>query len=261
MASTRRTRAAGGVALGCCVAMWCLAATAFVSSRLPGAADSSRPAANNREAEVFRPFTTETGKSKPSVNWAPAMSLAAAFGIFTVLAVAPVRAEEAAAPAEAAPAPAAAPAEAAPAPAEAAPAPVVDKKAELAVEGEKLKTAPSKADRVKKEMALAQQQSLSADFEASNGAEFGSTKSNKKKSSRPKVEKEKKEEGGGVSVPSFTPAAKAPGAKKVIFSPADEKDPDEISMNAPNPPLLFLTLFGPSFVYLIFYVLGSLDII
>merc|ERR1712151_42042 len=89
----------------------------------------------------------------------------------------------------------------------------------------------------------------------------------KKKTNRPKVAKEpeakKEEEKSEFKLPSFSaPEAKesAP-VKKVIISPADEIDDDEKSLNAPNLPLLAALFFGPSFVYIAFYVLGSLDII
>jgi hypothetical protein len=87
----------------------------------------------------------------------------------------------------------------------------------------------------------------------------------KKKANRPKVAKEpevKKEESEGFKLPSFSaPEAKPSPLKKVIISPADELDDDEKSLNAPNLPLLAALFFGPSFVYIGFYVLGSLDII
>merc|ERR1711920_764108 len=83
----------------------------------------------------------------------------------------------------------------------------------------------------------------------------------KKKANRPKVAKEpevKKEESEGFKLPSFSaPEAKPSPLKKVIISPADELDDDEKSLNAPNLPLLAALFFGPSFVYIAFYVLGS----
>jgi len=45
------------------------------------------------------------------------------------------------------------------------------------------------------------------------------------------------------------------------FNPSDEIDVDEVPLGAPNPPLLAAFLFGPSFIYLAFWVLGSLEII
>ena len=49
--------------------------------------------------------------------------------------------------------------------------------------------------------------------------------------------------------------------KRVIFSPADELDEDELSPTRPNQPLLFLIYATPVTIYLTFYVLGSLNII
>jgi len=110
---------------------------------------------------------------------------------------------------------------------------------------------------------------VSPDFAASSGTVAPVKR--KKRTNRPKVAKEpekaeaKKEESGSFEfkLPSFSaPEAKeSPVAKKVIISPADELDPDEVSMNATNLPLLAALFFGPSFVYIAFYVLGSLDII
>jgi len=234
--------------LGCCVAMWFLAGTAFVSSRMPRANDSSNTAARGHGAEAFRSFSAQPEAAKPSANWAPAMSLAAVFGIISVLAVAPVRAEEAA-PAAAAPAeaPAAAPAAA-----------VGDSK----TEGEKLAQALSKEERVKKDLAqLRSQGDLGSEFESSPGGETKAPAKPKKKSSRPKVEKPKEKDEGGIGLPSFSAPSAEPAKKKVIISPADEMDEDEKPLTAPNPPLLIAILFGPSFIYLAFYVLGSLDII
>ena len=49
--------------------------------------------------------------------------------------------------------------------------------------------------------------------------------------------------------------------KRVIISPADELDEDELSPFRPNQPLLFLIFATPVTIYLTFYVLGSLNII
>ena len=49
--------------------------------------------------------------------------------------------------------------------------------------------------------------------------------------------------------------------KRVIISPADELDEDELSPTRPNQPLLFLFFATPVTIYLTFYVLGSLNVI
>ncbi|CAK0821952.1 unnamed protein product [Prorocentrum cordatum] len=92
------------------------------------------------------------------------------------------------------------------------------------------------------------------------------------------------ESGGGfsISLPSFSipnnfeaaPKAVKPAdseaapvkpfkvrGDKVYINPSDEFDLDEVPLGAPNPPLLAAFLFGPSFIYLAFWVLGSLEII
>mmetsp|Transcript_34877 Transcript_34877/g.91219 ORF Transcript_34877/g.91219 Transcript_34877/m.91219 type:complete len:225 (-) Transcript_34877:415-1089(-) len=119
--------------------------------------------------------------------------------------------------------------------------------------------------------------------------------SRKKKKREAQVAEAKKEErvaaapaaqesGGGfsISLPSFSipnnfeaaPKAVKPAdseaapvkpfkvrGDKVYINPSDELDLDEVPLGAPNPPLLAAFLFGPSFIYLAFWVLGSLEII
>jgi len=147
-------------------------------------------------------------------------------------------------------------------------------KADLEKEAAARKAALSKEERLKLDAAQLSKEGVSAEFAADSGRNAGGSVApvkKRKKSFRPKVEKEapkeeKAESGGGFEfkLPSFAPPEAAPEAsavKKVIISPADEIDDDERSLNAPNLPLLFALFFGPSFVYLVFYVLGSLDII
>ena len=62
----------------------------------------------------------------------------------------------------------------------------------------------------------------------------------------------------GVSVSQDPETGKK---KRVIFSPADELDEDELSPTRPNQPLLALIFATPVTIYLTFYVLGSLNII
>merc|ERR1711992_198219 len=137
------------------------------------------------------------------------------------------------------------------------------------------KAAGTKEQRLEKDFSqLSQEQSnLSQDFAASSGRNEGGSvapvkKRKKSKSFRVAKEPEKaKEAESGSSFEFKLPSFSAPGApaesvaNKVIISPADEIDDDERSLNATNLPLLFALFFGPSFVYLSFYVLGSLDII
>merc|ERR1712232_474515 len=75
----------------------------------------------------------------------------------------------------------------------------------------------------------------------------------------------------GISLPSIpstfgeapkaikTSAEAAPVTpfKKNFINPSDERDLDEIPLTATNIPLLTAFLFGPSFVFLFFWVVGS----
>jgi len=51
------------------------------------------------------------------------------------------------------------------------------------------------------------------------------------------------------------------GEIKRYYNQSDEQDVDEVPLGTPNPPVLAALLFGPSFIYLAFWVLGSLEII
>mmetsp|Transcript_22365 Transcript_22365/g.67177 ORF Transcript_22365/g.67177 Transcript_22365/m.67177 type:complete len:216 (+) Transcript_22365:42-689(+) len=93
--------------------------------------------------------------------------------------------------------------------------------------------------------------------------EIDPTPRQKKRGSRPKAAKKAaaaKEE-GSFSLPSFSVPESVPEKKKVIISPADEIDDDEKPLGASNWPLAALLLFGPSAIYTVFWVLGSLDVI
>merc|ERR1712241_1190889 len=122
---------------------------------------------------------------------------------------------------------------------------------------------------------LQESKSLDSDYASRGRGEEGNEGSvigGKKKSSRPKVkgpsregdEAPKKETESATpakSAPAPAPEPDVPKKKKVIISPADEIDPDELPSEAPNPPLLFAVLFGPATLFLIFWFLGSLNII
>mmetsp|Transcript_27747 Transcript_27747/g.73705 ORF Transcript_27747/g.73705 Transcript_27747/m.73705 type:complete len:199 (-) Transcript_27747:51-647(-) len=49
--------------------------------------------------------------------------------------------------------------------------------------------------------------------------------------------------------------------KKVIISPADERDEDELSLSRTNRPLLAALAIVPSSIFIVFWTLGSLEII
>eukprot|EP00420_Gonyaulax_spinifera_P015761 CAMPEP_0197908598 /NCGR_PEP_ID=MMETSP1439-20131203/67100_1 /TAXON_ID=66791 /ORGANISM="Gonyaulax spinifera, Strain CCMP409" /LENGTH=233 /DNA_ID=CAMNT_0043530101 /DNA_START=80 /DNA_END=781 /DNA_ORIENTATION=+ len=232
----RRTRAAGNVALACGLASWVLAGVAFVSSRTPSVQSfRGRVAAAARgDIEPFRPMSAQPEYQQDTSHWTSVAGIAAAFGLAVTLVATPVRAEEAAAPAPAAPAAPEAAAPAAAAPTAAAPAPAAPADAAPA-------PAPAPA--------------------ATESAAPAATKSRRKKGSRPKVAKEDKQETTAPKGPSVVVQSTPEGPQKIIISPSDEIDDDEKSLNATNLPVLFALFFGPSFVYLAFYVLGSLDII
>merc|ERR1712079_896530 len=92
----------------------------------------------------------------------------------------------------------------------------------------------------------------------------------KRKTARP-VAKNKSPDSAESAEPAKSAAAPAPAKKapepdspkknKVIKSPADEIDPDELPSEAPNPPMLFAVVFGPATLFLTFWFLGSLNII
>ena len=77
-----------------------------------------------------------------------------------------------------------------------------------------------------------------------------------KSKSRKSLKKEKPA-AAGVTVTEDDSGKK----KRVIFSPADELDEDELSPTRPNQPLFFLIYATPVTIYLTFYVVGSLNII
>eukprot|EP00443_Scrippsiella_acuminata_P073017 CAMPEP_0115422000 /NCGR_PEP_ID=MMETSP0271-20121206/26543_1 /TAXON_ID=71861 /ORGANISM="Scrippsiella trochoidea, Strain CCMP3099" /LENGTH=211 /DNA_ID=CAMNT_0002846663 /DNA_START=21 /DNA_END=656 /DNA_ORIENTATION=+ len=63
---------------------------------------------------------------------------------------------------------------------------------------------------------------------------------------------------GSVFIGSSAPEE---GKKKIIFSPADERDEDELSLSRTNRPLLAFLALAPSSIYIVFWALGSVEII
>lgn len=92
-------------------------------------------------------------------------------------------------------------------------------------------------------------------FQRSGGKDAGRATAAKSKS-RKSLKKEKPS-AAGVTMTEDDSGKK----KRVIISPADELDEDELSPARPNQPLLFLIYATPVTIYLTFYVLGSLNII
>jgi len=63
------------------------------------------------------------------------------------------------------------------------------------------------------------------------------------------------------SIPSFIPPPKPPTKNKIIVSPADDLDEDELNPFRPNPVLGWTLLLTPSVIFYIFWILGSKGII
>mmetsp|Transcript_13632 Transcript_13632/g.34534 ORF Transcript_13632/g.34534 Transcript_13632/m.34534 type:complete len:234 (+) Transcript_13632:94-795(+) len=233
MAKTRSSRSAvaGGLALGLAAA----ATTAFVAPH-SGAAPGG--AALRGSATAVEPFQAQPAQvvvePERALNWASFASLMAALGLAAGVATTPVRAEEAPS-AEAAPvAPAAAPApaaqEAAPAAPAAAPAPAV------------------------------QEQATISTFET--GGSFAKGGRKKAKSDSIKAKKSKEISASVKNGPGVKTVQEEDGSKKkVIISPADERDEDELSLSRTNRPLLAALAIVPSSIFIVFWTLGSLEII
>jgi len=237
MAVHRRcsARSAAVLALACSLASWVALATTFVFS------GSGRPRGLRGDSGAEHQVSYQTfGAEEPRpetmhwASWVPAAAFALAFGLSMVST--PVRAED-------------------------------NVQINVQTKEERLEAQKQK---------MIQEQNNLADNYASRGrgeeGNEGSIIGGKKKSSRPKAkgpsregdEAPKKEAESATpakSAPAPAPEPDVPKKKKVIISPADEIDPDELPSEAPNPPLLFAVLFGPATLFLIFWFLGSLNII
>jgi len=237
-----RTRAAGRVAVAGVACLWLLAGAAFVAPRGPVEGRGLRGSAHELEVRTFE--SQDMGAEEaPQMSWNSVISAAAAFGMVAAMATAPARAEEAAAPA-------------------AAPAPV-DKMAQFKAEADKVDSAKSgalsKEERNAAALAKAKNIQLDGEF-ASKSAETPKT-TNKgaariiKRESKAKAEQASGADSKGTATATFTSTGRS------FVSPADELDEDELSLSRSNPVALFLlATFAPG-IYLVFYVLGSLDII
>jgi len=231
MAPSRRSQAAGHAALCAALAGWAYAAKCFVS---PGARSAASPQSLRGGAELRRfPAAPEDAAQEASRPLVGLAVCAAALGLAVTMVASPVRAEEA------------------------------DTDSQAAIAG--------KISRKKKKRE----------------AQVEEAKKVEKVAAAPAAES-----GGGFSIPSiplpsfsipnnFEAAPKAAvkpgdseaapvrafkvkevnGVLKTYYNPSDEMDIDEVPLGAPNPPLLAVFLFGPSFIYLAFWVLGSLEII
>merc|ERR1712137_232840 len=130
------------------------------------------------------------------------------------------------------------------------------------------KAAPSKAERLRRnEEKLVNdrltQERAQKDVEAKSGANSAAsfaTKAPKRvavKSDEEKVVEKKKAAVAAVATPTAVP-----GKNKVIFSPADDLDEDELNPVRPGQGLLLAAyLLSLPTIYLFFWVAGSLNII
>jgi len=240
MATRRRcsARSAAILALACSLASWIALAATFVSSGsgLPRGLRSNGGAGHQ---VFYHTFGAEEPRPESMhwASWVPAAAFALAFGLS--MASTPVHAED---------------------------------NVQINV--------LSKEDRVQaqKQKMIQEGNSLDSDFagkprdkEGGEATVLGS----KRKSARPKgkekldpeargtvtTEQPKKDESAAPAKKAPAPEPVVPKKQKVIKSPADDIDPDELPSEAPNPPMLFAILFGPATLFLTFWFLGSLNII
>ncbi|CAK0821953.1 unnamed protein product [Prorocentrum cordatum] len=225
MAPARRSQAAGHAALGVALAGWAYAARCFVS---PGARSAASQQSLRGGIELQRfPAPLEEGAQEASRPLVGLAVCAATLGLAVTMVASPVRADDEAQDSQS--------------------------------------TIAGKISRKKKKRE----------------AQVNEAKKEERVAAAPAAAQES---GGGfsISLPSFSipnnfeaaPKAVKPAdseaapvkpfkvrGDKVYINPSDEFDLDEVPLGAPNPPLLAAFLFGPSFIYLAFWVLGSLEII
>jgi hypothetical protein len=257
MAAHRQYTALGWLALATSLFLWSLAASCvFVPAGSSKNLRSPAQVPSDLQFESVSQSQASASEEPSTQSWTPrATALAAIVGLVAGLApLTSVRAEEATQAAVAPAAPVASLKEAT--------------KKEQETDETKRLSAPSKEERVKRALAQvkAEEKNLDDDFALKRGEQsrtYGEAlKTNTKRT--PVKEDKPKSEGGGFSfsLPSFSvPEQPAPGAKKVIISPADDLDEDELPMTRPNPFLLFLGFALPTSIYLAFYIAGSLNII
>jgi hypothetical protein len=254
MAGHRQYTASGWLALATSLFLWSLAASSvFVPTGSSKNLRSPTPVPSNLQFESLSQSQDAVSEEPVVTSWAPrATALAALIGLIAGLApLSSVRAEEAATQA-------------------AAPPPSLKEatKKEQETDETKRLSAPSKEERVKRALAQvkAEEKNLDDDFALKRGEQsrtYGEALKTNTKRVAVKEDKPKSEGGGfSFSLPSFSvPEQPAQGAKKVIISPADDLDEDELPMTRPNPFFLFLGFALPTSIYLAFYIAGSLNII
>lgn len=281
-----RTRAAGRQTVALIAALWAVAAAIFISTHAfaqggmpPSYLRGGVSGVRGHELE-FRPLSEPARVEIIRLpGWTSLASAAAAFGLVIGMAAGPARAEEevAAPPAQVVAAkPVATPAPAAEAPA-AAPAETPAPAAEAAKLLEAAAPAPAPAPAPAAAPAPAPTPAP-APPPAPAAAEAEATDATKKKFGKKgkravvKAPKEEKKEesssssvSSGFSLPSFTPPAQEKALEAPTFiNPSDEKDDDELTFDewtAKYPLILAAMLLSAPTIYVVFFVLGSLDII
>merc|ERR1711972_1218366 len=121
--------------------------------------------------------------------------------------------------------------------------------------------APTKEDRLKAEVAeMAAQPKVDPDASYTTGGTFKTRSSKNKRGAIIKDGEERKSSSSGPST-GATMVTNDGVKTKVIVSPADAFDEDELPLSRSNWPALFAVIFTPTLVYLGFWVLGSLEVI
>jgi len=259
-----RTQAAGHVALAAGGAVWLLAGVAFVNPQGPAAA---RDAALRSHRVDMSPFQAapEQPEVTTGMSWASFASVVAAFGLVAGIATTPVRAEEAAAPATEAAAPATEAAAPVAAPVKSGPSNEDQTRSDEA----KRAGAPGKAERLRASLeaiAKVDQSNIGGKINEKPSSAPVTSRKVKKESILNFEKQEKKAAKASASTATSSMAAPPVGQliaykNKVIISPSDMLDEDELSLARTNMPLLALIFATPISIFLFFYVFGSLNII
>eukprot|EP00933_Yihiella_yeosuensis_P013458 TRINITY_DN1246_c0_g1_i4.p1 TRINITY_DN1246_c0_g1~~TRINITY_DN1246_c0_g1_i4.p1 ORF type:complete len:301 (+),score=80.10 TRINITY_DN1246_c0_g1_i4:94-903(+) len=262
--------ASGRVAFAGLCGMYALAGvTVFVPGSSPQGLRGRTPSASNLQYESLSAVTDSEASGAAAQSWAPAQAAALAALVGLTAGMLPVRAEEDGA----------------------APDKEMTGKQKAKIESAQIRdlraNAPSKEERLarnaeglKSYSELTEDEIQNKPLESYYGnkkAAITVDKTVKKSSRRVQLAEDKKKPQnpddflsalGNVKLPSLdVPSTSVPTnaggstVKRVIISPADELDEDELPMARENHPLLALILFSPAAIYLTFQILGSTNVI
>eukprot|EP00933_Yihiella_yeosuensis_P013462 TRINITY_DN1246_c0_g1_i8.p1 TRINITY_DN1246_c0_g1~~TRINITY_DN1246_c0_g1_i8.p1 ORF type:complete len:298 (+),score=76.12 TRINITY_DN1246_c0_g1_i8:94-894(+) len=259
--------ASGRVAFAGLCGMYALAGvTVFVPGSSPQGLRGRTPSASNLQYESLSAVTDSEASGAAAQSWAPAQAAALAALVGLTAGMLPVRAEEDGA----------------------APDKEMTGKQKAKIESAQIRdlraNAPSKEERLarnaeglKSYSELTEDEIQNKPLESYYGnkkAAITVDKTVKKSSRRVQLAEDKNKPQnpddifsslGSIKLPSLdVPAnngAATQGQKRVIISPADELDEDELPMARENHPLLALILFSPAAIYLTFQILGSTNVI